>query len=138
MDADIHNARTGLETLITVSRDRDHWAIENSCHWVLDTLFREDHNPTRRNNRAKNHSTMRRTANNTLKRPPRSQQTQASQQSSEKTTPRRPRRNLTRTMPLPSVGPLNRNNEISASYSSNRAFFSSIPSQVQANLLNKW
>jgi hypothetical protein len=70
MDADIRNARTGLETLITVSRDRDHWAIENSCHWVLDTLFREDHNPTRRNNRAKNHSTMRRTANNTLKRPP--------------------------------------------------------------------
>ena len=22
---------------------RRHWSIENGCHWVLDTLFREDH-----------------------------------------------------------------------------------------------
>ena len=25
---------------------RGHWSIENQCHWVLDALFREDHNPT--------------------------------------------------------------------------------------------
>jgi len=101
MDADIRGAWTGLETLIMVSRDRDHggpkskvethyyitslkdekaaqlqtyirnhWAIENSCHWVLDTLFREDHNQTRQKNGAKNQSTMRRIAHNTLKRAP--------------------------------------------------------------------
>ena len=49
---------------------RNHWAIENSCHWVLDTLFREDHNQTRQKNGAKNQATMRRIAHNTLKRAP--------------------------------------------------------------------
>jgi predicted transposase YbfD/YdcC len=44
--------------------------IENSCHWVLNTLFRKDHNQTRQKNGAKNHSTMRRIAHNTLKRAP--------------------------------------------------------------------
>jgi len=46
---------------------RGHWGIENSCHWVLDTLFREDHNQTRAKNAAKNLSTLRRIALNALK-----------------------------------------------------------------------
>lgn len=46
---------------------RAHWAIENSCHWVLDTLFREDHNQTGKRNAAKNLSTLRRIALNALK-----------------------------------------------------------------------
>ncbi len=46
---------------------RNHWRIENSCHWVLDTLFREDHNQTRMKNAAKNLGTMRRIALNILK-----------------------------------------------------------------------
>ena len=46
---------------------RDHWRIENSCHWVLDTLFREDHNQTGNRNAAKNLGTMRRIALNALK-----------------------------------------------------------------------
>lgn len=47
---------------------RAHWRIENSCHWVLDTLFREDHNQTGKRNAAKNLSTLRRIALNALKR----------------------------------------------------------------------
>lgn len=47
---------------------RSHWRIENSCHWVLDTLFREDHNQTGKRNAAKNLSTLRRIALNALKR----------------------------------------------------------------------
>jgi len=46
---------------------RSHWRIENSCHWVLDTLFREDHNQTGKRNAAKNLSTLRRVALNALK-----------------------------------------------------------------------
>lgn len=46
---------------------RSHWRIENSCHWVLDTLFREDHNQTGKRNSAKNLSTLRRIALNALK-----------------------------------------------------------------------
>ena len=46
---------------------RNHWDIENGCHWVLDTLFREDHNQTGQKNAAKNLATMRRMALNILK-----------------------------------------------------------------------
>lgn len=46
---------------------RSHWGIENSCHWVLDTLFREDHNQTGKRNATKNLSTLRRIALNALK-----------------------------------------------------------------------
>jgi predicted transposase YbfD/YdcC len=49
---------------------RNHWLIENSCHWVLDTLFREDHNQTRKRNAAKNLGTMRRIGLNLLKQAP--------------------------------------------------------------------
>jgi len=47
---------------------RDHWRIENSCHWVLDTLFREDHNQTSKRDAAKNPGTLRHVALNALKR----------------------------------------------------------------------
>ena len=49
---------------------RHHWQIENSCHWVLDTLLREDHNQVRKHNAAKNLSTLRRIALNMLKQAP--------------------------------------------------------------------
>jgi predicted transposase YbfD/YdcC len=48
-------------------RIRQHWSIENSCHWVLDTAFREDHNQTYQGNAAKNLSTVRRIVMNLLK-----------------------------------------------------------------------
>jgi predicted transposase YbfD/YdcC len=46
---------------------RQHWSIENSCHWVLDTTFREHHNQTYQGNAAKNLSTVRRIVMNLLK-----------------------------------------------------------------------
>lgn len=45
---------------------RSHWRIENCCHWVLDTLFREDQNQTGKRNAPKNLSTLRRIALNAL------------------------------------------------------------------------
>lgn len=49
---------------------RGHWSIENNCHWVLDTVFRVDANQVTNRNSAKNLSTMRRIALNTLKNAP--------------------------------------------------------------------
>ena len=49
---------------------RGHWAIENSCHWVLDAIYREDHNQTRDRYSAANHSILRRMALNAHNRMP--------------------------------------------------------------------
>ena len=49
---------------------RGHWSIENRCHWVLDAIYREDHNQTRDRNSAANHSTLRRMALNAHNRMP--------------------------------------------------------------------
>lgn len=45
---------------------RDHWGIE-SCHWMLDVLFREDASLVRKNNGAENLSIIRKIAMNILK-----------------------------------------------------------------------
>jgi predicted transposase YbfD/YdcC len=45
---------------------RSHWGIENQCHWILDTAFREDHNQTYKGNAAKNLGTARRIVMNIL------------------------------------------------------------------------
>lgn len=47
---------------------RSHWGIENSCHWVLDVVFREDDCRIRIGNAAENMSTLRRLALNLLRR----------------------------------------------------------------------
>lgn len=49
------------------SHIRQHWSIENSCHWVLDTAFREDHNQTYIGHAAKNLGVLRRIVLNLLK-----------------------------------------------------------------------
>jgi predicted transposase YbfD/YdcC len=49
------------------SHIRQHWSIENSCHWVLDTAFREDHNQTYIGHAAKNLGALRRIVLNLLK-----------------------------------------------------------------------
>jgi len=46
---------------------RTHWSIENSCHWVLDVAFNEDHCRIRKNNGSQNFAILRRIALNLLK-----------------------------------------------------------------------
>jgi predicted transposase YbfD/YdcC len=41
---------------------RDHWGIENNCHWVLDVLFREDGSRSRPEHGAENLAWLRRMA----------------------------------------------------------------------------
>ena len=54
---------------------RNHWSIENSCHWVIDVNFKEDSNQVSQRNSAKNLSIMRRIALNTLKTAPETSRT---------------------------------------------------------------
>ena len=49
---------------------RSHWAIENSCHWVLDVQFREDESRKRKGQSAENFAIIRRIALNLLKQKP--------------------------------------------------------------------
>ena len=46
---------------------RDHWGIENSCHWQLDVTFGEDQCRIRKDHGDENFSTLRRTALSLLK-----------------------------------------------------------------------
>lgn len=46
---------------------RDHWAIENSLHWVLDVGFREDDSRLRDRNAAANLAVIRKIAINLVK-----------------------------------------------------------------------
>ncbi|TWU05368.1 hypothetical protein Poly21_57280 [Allorhodopirellula heiligendammensis] len=46
---------------------RDHWGIENSCHWQLDVAFSEDQCRVRKGHGDQNLSTLRRTALSLLK-----------------------------------------------------------------------
>lgn len=46
---------------------RSHWSIENQCHWVLDVIFGEDANRTRKANAPKNLGTLLRIVLNLLK-----------------------------------------------------------------------
>lgn len=49
---------------------RDHWAIENSLHWVLDVTFREDDSRARIGNSPQNMAVLRHLALNILKKHP--------------------------------------------------------------------
>ncbi len=49
---------------------RQHWAIENNCHWQLDVLFREDESRVRERTLANNLSWLRRVAVSLLKHHP--------------------------------------------------------------------
>jgi predicted transposase YbfD/YdcC len=49
---------------------RSHWSIENSCHWVLDVTFDEDHHRTRHRRLASNLSWLKRTAITLIKQHP--------------------------------------------------------------------
>jgi predicted transposase YbfD/YdcC len=45
---------------------RGHWSIENSCHWILDVVFREDDSRVRAGHAAENLARLRKIANNLL------------------------------------------------------------------------
>ena len=49
---------------------RRHWGVENSLHWVLDVVFKEDQSRARAGYAAQNLATLRRLALNALKREP--------------------------------------------------------------------
>ena len=49
---------------------RGHWAIENSLHWVMDMVFRDDECRVRTDNAPANFSTIKHIALNLLRRPP--------------------------------------------------------------------
>jgi hypothetical protein len=46
---------------------RQHWSIENRCHWVLDVTWREDESRIRKNNAAQNVALLRKIAFDLLK-----------------------------------------------------------------------
>ena len=46
---------------------RQHWSIENTCHWTLDVVFREDDSRVRTGSAARNFALLRRLALNLLK-----------------------------------------------------------------------
>jgi predicted transposase YbfD/YdcC len=48
--------------LIFLSAVQSHWDIENSLHWVLDVVFREDYCRKRENNAAENFNIIRKMA----------------------------------------------------------------------------
>ena len=49
---------------------RSHWAIENSLHWVLDMVFRDDECRVRTDNAAANITTLKHMSLNLLRRHP--------------------------------------------------------------------
>lgn len=49
---------------------RDHWAIENSLHWVMDMTFRDDECRVRTENAPANFVTLKHMANNLIRRAP--------------------------------------------------------------------
>lgn len=57
----------GLDVEQAARPVRQHWAVEDGLHWVLDVTFREDESRIRRGNGAEVMSVLRRMALNLLK-----------------------------------------------------------------------
>lgn len=56
-----------LDAELVLQSTRQHWAVENSLHWVLDVAFNEDHSRARQGYAAENLATARQIALNLLK-----------------------------------------------------------------------
>ena len=63
---DLSSLAVKAEKLNEISRG--HWAIENSCHWILDVVFREDDSRARAGNAAQNLALVRKFALSMLSR----------------------------------------------------------------------
>lgn len=61
----ITSSSAGAETILNATRQ--HWAIENSLHWVMDVTFQEDQMRTRKGNSPQNLVVLRHIALNILK-----------------------------------------------------------------------
>ena len=57
----------GADARAILGAVRSHWGIENSLHWVLDMVWREDESRARAGNAAQNLSTVRHLAHNLIK-----------------------------------------------------------------------
>ena len=49
---------------------RDHWAVENGLHWVMDMVFRDDECRIRNDNAPANFTSIKHMATNLLRRAP--------------------------------------------------------------------
>ncbi len=49
---------------------RSHWAVENSLHWVIDMVFRDDECRVRKDHAPANFVTLRHMAHNLIRRAP--------------------------------------------------------------------
>ena len=49
---------------------RSHWAVENSLHWVMDMIFRDDDCRVRKDNAPANFTTIKHMAHNLLRKAP--------------------------------------------------------------------
>ena len=69
-----HDTRFYITSLIMLAHllgpvIRSHWAIENSLHWVMDMVFRDDECRVRTNHAPANFTTIKHMAHNLLRRP---------------------------------------------------------------------
>ena len=55
------------DAALLLSCSRSHWAVENSLHWVLDVIFKEDDSRVRTGNAPQNFALLRQLALNILK-----------------------------------------------------------------------
>ena len=61
---------TTLEAKLSGPMIRDHWAVENSLHWVMDMTFRDDECRIRTQNAPANFTTLRHMAHNIVRKAP--------------------------------------------------------------------
>lgn len=65
IDRLLSSQRTSAEKHLSYARN--HRAIENNLHWILDIMFNDDRSLIRKNNAAENISAVRKMVINTLK-----------------------------------------------------------------------
>lgn len=70
VDTQYYISSLASDAALILSCARQHWAIENNLHWVLDVVFREDHAQNWKDNSAQNLTVLRHIALNLLNQMP--------------------------------------------------------------------